>query len=170
MGDPTLGYGARQPGSWVYSILPNLEQQPLYRLGGSDMTTGVPTLGPVQMSGGSQCISTPLPMANCPSRRRATAYPCTNYTPSPVNATLPANVGRSDYAANAGNVVFTANANTNTPGLMLQWQGPPAAQMNLTLTATAATNWLTYYRGCQVYNYNTWRRVSRLPLRESPTA
>jgi prepilin-type N-terminal cleavage/methylation domain-containing protein len=155
VGDTTLGYGSRQPGSWVFSILPNLEQQSLYRLGGSDMSSGTPTVTNVQTSGASQCISTPLPMAICPSRRRAIAYPSTNYTPPPVNATLPANVARSDYAANAGDVVFTANASNTNTSLILSWQGPPLPQMNLTLSATAATNWLTFYQQCQVCTYNT---------------
>ncbi len=100
VGDPTLGYGRRQPGSWLYSILANLDQDSLYRMGGSD---GVTANIPNQMAGAQVCISTALPFMNCPSRRRAVAYPSTNYKPIPINATLPAMVGRSDYAANAGN-------------------------------------------------------------------
>ena len=100
VGDTTLGYGRRQPGSWLYSILPNLDQDSLYRLAGSDGTTA--TAGN-QMAGAQVCIGTALPFMNCPSRRRAVPYPSTNYKPAPINVTLPSTVGRGDYAANAGN-------------------------------------------------------------------
>ena len=131
VGDPTLGYGNRQPGSWIYSILPNLEQEMLYRLGGSDMSAATPTtysIGPTQMSGGSQCMATPVAGMNCPTRRRAVTYPCTNYTPAPFNATLPANVARSDYAASAGDVADS----------VINWQGPSSMAATLSPTGTCA--------------------------------
>ena len=36
VGDPTLGVGRRQPGSWLYSVLPHIDQQALWNMGGSD--------------------------------------------------------------------------------------------------------------------------------------
>lgn len=143
VGDPTLGYGNRQPGSWIYSILPNLEQDPLYRLGGSDPTIVPlsPTSG-TQQQGAAQCMSTPIPGMNCPTRRRAVTYPCTGYTP--INAFSTANVARSDYAANAGDVADSA----------IQWQGP--SNMAVTLASTCTTNWLNYYGSIsQTYTYST---------------
>ena len=80
VGDPNLGYGNRQPGSWIFSILPNLDQTPLFQLGLINATSGTlltnynPSQQPVQMSGGSQCMSTPVPGMNCPTRRRAVTY------------------------------------------------------------------------------------------------
>jgi prepilin-type N-terminal cleavage/methylation domain-containing protein len=100
VGDPTLGYGRRQPGSWLFSILPNLDQVSLYRMGGSDPIAGTATSGN-QMAGAQSCIGTALPFMNCPSRRRAVTYPAGGY--KPINASPSAMVGRSDYAANAGN-------------------------------------------------------------------
>ncbi|MEI6659235.1 MAG: DUF1559 domain-containing protein, partial [Planctomycetota bacterium] len=32
-GDPDRGFGSRQPGGWIYSILPFAEEQSLYSLG-----------------------------------------------------------------------------------------------------------------------------------------
>src|SRR3954468_2355351 len=34
MGDPTRGSGKSQPGGWIFSILPYVEQDNVYRLGG----------------------------------------------------------------------------------------------------------------------------------------
>jgi prepilin-type N-terminal cleavage/methylation domain-containing protein len=151
VGDSNLGYGNRQPGSWVFSILTYLDQEPLYRLGFIDVTLGKtadqqynPANFPQQMSGASQCMSTPVPGMNCPTRRRSITYPCTGYTP--INANAAANVARSDYAANAGNIGDKA----------LQWLGPTSA--GPTLTSTCTTNWIYYYtQNSQslVYQFNT---------------
>jgi type II secretory pathway pseudopilin PulG len=145
VGDPSLGFGKTQPGSWLYSILPNLDNDTLYKMGGSDSVTHA--VGLTQMTGATQCIGTALPFMNCPSRRRAVAYPC-SYTPS--NSYHNANVARGDYAANAGDV---ADA-------VLQWAGP-AATTGPTggLTYYAAANWLNYFPQCQGYQYNTASQV-----------
>ena len=98
VGDPDRGSGLRQPGSWVYSLLPYLEQEALARLG----SDGDPaTITSTQKAGASIVIVTPLTMMGCPSRRRATAY---TRDPSnvPINANSVSTAGRSDYAANAG--------------------------------------------------------------------
>jgi prepilin-type N-terminal cleavage/methylation domain-containing protein len=153
VGDPTLGFGAKQPGSWLYSVLPNLEQDPLHSLGGSDGTT--PTTG-TQMAGASQCIATLLPVTNCPTRRRTAAYPCNwpdgcfswagnvcYYTPHNANPT--ALLARSDYAANVGD--------ESDPGI--EWLGPESMADGL---AHAAEQWKGFQRngvmftGSQVRN------------------
>jgi hypothetical protein len=77
------GDSEHQPGSWVYCVLPYLEQMPLY----SDRTPDETRLATV------------LPMFYCPSRRPAELYPCGNHE---VYAPRPPLVAKSDYAANCG--------------------------------------------------------------------
>ena len=140
VGDPTLGYGRRQPGSWLFSILPNLDQVSLYRLAGSDGTTA--TAGS-QMAGAQVCIGTALPIMNCPSRRRAVAYPVNpSMNFKPINAALPPNllVGRSDYAANAGNESDAVLASTGPTNLSLSSTTAPLGGL-----ALANANWQSYY-------------------------
>jgi prepilin-type N-terminal cleavage/methylation domain-containing protein len=142
VGDSALGYGRRQPGSWLYSILPNLDQVSLYRMGSSDGTTA--TAG-TQMAGAQVCIGTALPFMNCPSRRRAVAYPSTNYKPIPINATLPLMVGRGDYAANAGNESDAVLAQTGPTVTTFKAAGGGFA--------LADANWQTYYTQFQFVGY-----------------
>jgi len=104
VGDADRGHDRKQPGGWIYNILPYLEQDPLYNLAGD----GDPnTVTDEQKDGARRMTQTPLAIATCPTRRRPVAYaaPCNgNYighnasnTPSTNNV-----AGRSDYAANAG--------------------------------------------------------------------
>jgi prepilin-type N-terminal cleavage/methylation domain-containing protein len=138
VGDQMLGYGRRQPGSWLYSILPNLDNDPLHKLGGSD---GVTATSLNQMAGAQTCISTALPFMNCPSRRRAVTYPANGY--KPINANASPLLGRSDYAANAG----------NESDAVLSWAGPTittfkAAGGGFTF---ADANWQPFYQTCIGY-------------------
>ncbi len=80
---PARGDGVRQPGSWVYSILPEFEQQPLWE--------------PVVTN--DLRLTIPLAVFYCPSRRANRLYPLTN---NQVLAPQPALVAKSDYAACAG--------------------------------------------------------------------
>jgi prepilin-type N-terminal cleavage/methylation domain-containing protein len=68
VGDPDEGSDQKQPGGWIFNILPFVEQDALYRLG-SGLT------GDQKMQANSQRIAKPLPLFNCPSRRRGGPYP-----------------------------------------------------------------------------------------------
>jgi prepilin-type N-terminal cleavage/methylation domain-containing protein len=106
-GDPDRGNGREQPGCWLYSILPQLEQLPLYQLG-ADGDPEVETAK--QRAGAAQRVQTPLAVMNCPSRRRAIVYPVglgwgTGYSGNQYSAygSGPAtSLARGDYNANAG--------------------------------------------------------------------
>jgi prepilin-type N-terminal cleavage/methylation domain-containing protein len=100
-GEPTRGFGLRQPGGWEYNILPYLELGELHDLGLSEGTVVSPTR--IQFL---QRIKTPIETFLCPTRRPVGAYPYllagaglngyANVTPNPDA------VGRCDYAANMG--------------------------------------------------------------------
>jgi prepilin-type N-terminal cleavage/methylation domain-containing protein len=71
VGDPDRGTGKEQPGSWIYAILPFMEQTNMHDLG----KDGDPdNWTPSQLAGSAQCIGTPQPATNCPSRRAAIPY------------------------------------------------------------------------------------------------
>jgi prepilin-type N-terminal cleavage/methylation domain-containing protein/prepilin-type processing-associated H-X9-DG protein len=96
VGDPAYGFGKRQPGGWVYSILPFLEMESLYQLPG----TGASVTS-------SQRLKTPIAGFICPSRRNAIAYPVDPIECSGcnmVNASWPSppTVAKTDYAADMG--------------------------------------------------------------------
>ena len=91
MGDPTRGSGNKQPGGWVFAILPYMEQDNVYKLGGGGVTAA-----------NTQKVAMPLKMFNCPTRRQVQGYP------NPYNYGYRNAVGTSsmfaktDYAACAG--------------------------------------------------------------------
>jgi prepilin-type N-terminal cleavage/methylation domain-containing protein len=75
VGDPSLGYGAGQPGSWIYSVLPDLGQEAVHALGGSVVNSSGTNMTNVQMVGAAKCIGSVVPVMSCPSRRRAMLHP-----------------------------------------------------------------------------------------------
>jgi prepilin-type N-terminal cleavage/methylation domain-containing protein len=91
-GDPDGGFDERQPGGWVYNILPFIEQQNLHDLGaGSDPTAKKAHITTV--------IQTPLQMMNCPTRRVASLLPQTGTV---FNANPVTQVAKTDYSVNCG--------------------------------------------------------------------
>lgn len=108
VGDPDRGVGPGQPGGWIYSILPQLEQLGLYELG-SDGNPDVHSA--TQLAGAAVVIQTPLTMMTCPSRRESVTYPI-GFTVAPLynssgqhtpNGSDSVNeVARGDYAICAG--------------------------------------------------------------------
>jgi prepilin-type N-terminal cleavage/methylation domain-containing protein len=84
-GDPQYGNDWRQPGGWVFNLLPYIEAQALH-----DLQLGK-AAGQAHDDAVAQLKATPLTLTNCPSRRAATAL---------------ANSKRAetDYAGNGGEV------------------------------------------------------------------
>ncbi len=100
VGDPDQGYTRKQPGGWVYNILPFIEQETLHDLG-----KGQPE--DVKRAAAGQVTRTPLSLMNCPSRRRSIPYPKpsagTYVAYNAANNDAANNVAaRGDYAMNSG--------------------------------------------------------------------
>ena len=93
VGDPDLGAGPKQPGGWVYNILPYMEQMALYQLGAQATPAG-------KLAAAGQRVQTPLSWMMCPTRRTPVLYP--NYLHRTYDGVSPAMLARGDYAANTG--------------------------------------------------------------------
>jgi prepilin-type N-terminal cleavage/methylation domain-containing protein/prepilin-type processing-associated H-X9-DG protein len=96
---PGRGVGKNQPGGWVYSTLPFIEQDALFRLGAKTTTDAMRQAAVVQI------FQTPLPIYNCPTRRTGGPFPNTNhydYRGNFAGTVEPVQMARTDYAANCG--------------------------------------------------------------------
>src|SRR5215467_2437131 len=71
-GDPDRGHNKEQPGSWIYQILPFIEEDAIYALG-ADGQPDVITAA--QKAGAAERESKAVNILFCPSRRPAGAYP-----------------------------------------------------------------------------------------------
>ncbi len=70
-GDADRGTDWRQPGGWIYNVLPYIEQQRCTRSAGLAAADG--RLAEVQRA--TPRIAIPLDILYCPTRRPAIAYP-----------------------------------------------------------------------------------------------
>jgi prepilin-type N-terminal cleavage/methylation domain-containing protein len=96
IGSPDLGAGESQPGGWPYQLLAYMEQTNRRNAGsGQDQA--------LSKAAAKEMIETAIPGFYCPSRRPAIAYPYLHGAGF-INADRPQAVGRSDYAANMGDV------------------------------------------------------------------
>ena len=95
VGDPDRGFGKKQPGGWIFCILPYIEQQALFDLGSGSS-------GSARSQAFQQRMSTPLTVLICPTRRPVMAYPTYFTINKPYNGPFVASVGRSDYAMSVG--------------------------------------------------------------------
>jgi prepilin-type N-terminal cleavage/methylation domain-containing protein len=108
-GDPDRGFDRRQPGGWIYNILPYLETSPLRDLGkGKALAVKRDDLATV--------CQTQLPGLYCPTRRGAMDYPNSE---SPVNIKPISTASRTDYAANGGQLIALTD-----PEAVSQWWNP----------------------------------------------
>ncbi len=108
VGDPDRGFGANQPGGWLYNELPFIEQQALYDL----PSDGQPEVFTTKQNEGIvELIMNPIPTINCPSRRSGTfdIGPDQSRIKYFGPGSLPANTrtGRTDYGANSGDLMHT---------------------------------------------------------------
>jgi prepilin-type N-terminal cleavage/methylation domain-containing protein/prepilin-type processing-associated H-X9-DG protein len=92
-GDPDQGFTKKQPGGWLFNVLPYIEQQALRDLGSGG-----------NGAGRILTATTPMPGFMCPTRRKALLYPFWHTAGSYNLSPLPANVARNDYAASMGEV------------------------------------------------------------------
>ena len=97
VGDPDMGFGKPQPGSWIFSLLPYLEQEALHQLSANKT-------GSDKLDAATQMVQTPLTSFTCPTRHAATLYPEPSWATPPYNANKTTMVAKSDYGANAGDV------------------------------------------------------------------
>jgi len=90
VGDPDAGFTPKQPGGWIYNILPYVEQQAL-----RDIGKGQPA--EAKQTSLIKLLETPLGICQCPSRRLPRAYPYKG--PAELkNVKPPEKVAKSDYA------------------------------------------------------------------------
>jgi prepilin-type N-terminal cleavage/methylation domain-containing protein len=99
-GDPDKGFGDLQLGGWPYNILPFMEQDALRKIGAGmaepQKRIALTELSQIQPSG-----------FICPSKRPSVpTAPKDHWQPNNSNFTVGQLAGKSDYAANNGNVTY----------------------------------------------------------------
>ncbi len=104
MGDPDQGAGEKQPGGWIYSITPYLEEELIHSVGEGLSEEEKRIALTLQKSH-------VIPMFYCPSRREARGYPGDELS---YNADEPELVAKSDYAANEGSTLLFGEGPTLT--------------------------------------------------------
>ncbi len=97
-GDPDRGFGMRQCGGWMYSILPYIEETALHVKGRGQGD-------PAKRAAGKERVGTPITLFNCPTRRRPDRFAYVHGSPY-YNIDRPTDIARSDYAANGGDGGF----------------------------------------------------------------
>jgi prepilin-type N-terminal cleavage/methylation domain-containing protein/prepilin-type processing-associated H-X9-DG protein len=94
-GDADRAPDWRQPGGWIYNVLPYIEQQALH-----DMGAGYPRWNNAKkMAAHATRMCTPLGMLYCPTRRKPINYPGGG---GGHNSNMPGMVAKTDYAGNGG--------------------------------------------------------------------
>ncbi len=136
-GEPTRGFDRRQPGGWLYNILPYMEQIALHELGAD---------GDRQKM--CVCVSTPLVNYHCPSRRPAIAYPFPAlHTFSPyynLPDPQPTVLGRSDYAGCGG--VYPPTSGLGVPASVAAGDALSPNDWMTTIIGTPDTGGIFYVR------------------------
>ncbi len=101
MADPDQGFTKEQPGGWLFTVLPYIEQQSLFEMGatGSHNQWPVPATKKAMMDHRNQTLVSAF---YCPTRRKPLVTP--NTRGWFYNANNPPTLNRADYAMNAGGV------------------------------------------------------------------
>ena len=129
LGDPNQGFtGAKQPGGWLYNVLPFVDQQALH-----DQGVGLTSQSAASMTALQAQLTTCLPFLQCPTRRPVQLF-TVNTTANgtgvlPFNATPVAAVNRTDYVANTGdayNCWYTPGPASIAAAASYSWNNPVA--------------------------------------------
>jgi prepilin-type processing-associated H-X9-DG protein len=101
-GDANRGFGENQPGSWIFNILPYIEETQIHGL-----TAGLATTSAAYRSAQEQMNQTPIGLFHCPTRRPAQLYkanvtPIASHYSSLTSLSKVSGVAKTDYAANSG--------------------------------------------------------------------
>jgi len=119
IGDEERGFDEKQPGGWIYNILPFIEEQPLYDSGGGlwDRTSQPPG---AYVRARIKMVGTPLSVMTCPSRRATLAYGNPwGWTPTNFSSSIPIKQqAKSDYAANSGDVMACYQTHIGVPSTL----------------------------------------------------
>lgn len=100
VGDPDRGSGRKQPGGWIYNVLPYLGRSDIH-----DLPKGLQ--GEARLKAAAEMTGQPVVWFNCPTRRAAFPRPY-DVAWVPRNAALTTTAQKSDYAINAGDVVIAS--------------------------------------------------------------
>lgn len=106
IGDPDRGNDWRQPGGWIFNVLPYCDQMNVYQL-----QTG--KTGQDRLNAAKMMLETPIEMFNCPSRRPARATAVGTWDgrqATPCFTATTTRVAMADYAGNGGDVYRDASA------------------------------------------------------------
>jgi prepilin-type N-terminal cleavage/methylation domain-containing protein len=98
-GDADAGFGSKQPGGWHYSLLPYIEQAALRNDGQGQNDAG-------KLAAAKRVYETHVTSFVCPTRGVSSPVAVGSF--SYLNIDAPTVAGRSDYAANGGDVVSAA--------------------------------------------------------------
>jgi len=96
VGDADRGFGARQPGGWIYNCLPYLGYDMIHDVG-KGLSNKAKYTAMVEAKQAA------IPLLICPTRRKATTYPGVE---NALNAAPATTLNKTDYAANGGSNVL----------------------------------------------------------------
>lgn len=116
-GDPDFGFGENQPGSWLYSLLPYIEQNAFWQLG----MDGTKAIDSAIKTANTTRVQTPISLFYCPSRR--TAKPMQGHTSAYNNNGFSGGVAKSDYACNGADGWSWENKGSVAEGLAWTYTG-----------------------------------------------
>ncbi len=163
-GDADRGVGEEQPGSWLYAILPFIEEQAIHDMpkdGQASMAPSGPSVQ--QMDGAQKMIFLPGPAAfYCPSRRPPDVYLveshhvtfAKNVSPIPVSSSQSFFVGSNDYAGNAGDDLSGSLGDDGGPPVWQAGENKGTAGYDLWRLYTDSLGLQTLANGAKKWRFN----------------
>ncbi len=131
VGDADLGFGAKQPGGWAFSLLPFLEQNALWNLGAN----GTQETDDTQRKGAKTCCETAVGVFYCPSRRATKTFPyALGYKLNNVDTLT--SICKLCYAGNCGSGGSTGGYGSS----------PSAIAAGLTQTTSITSTGIIYFK------------------------